>query len=61
MILPFYLKTTSVVITMRVVDHNNIAVVIVEVDESSSPTIQYGNMMRIDPIIYSSLENSPSK
>ena len=36
-------------ITYRVMDPDTMAVCIVEVDEKHTPTIQYGNMCRLDP------------
>ena len=51
-VLNFFLKSSTVTITYRVMDMNTLAVVIVEVDEGHSPTIQYGNMCRIDLDLY---------
>jgi hypothetical protein len=43
-VLNFFLRTSTVTITYRVLDADSMACTIVEVDESSAPTIQYGHM-----------------
>jgi len=51
-VLNFSVKNSFVTVTYRVVDADTIAVCIVEVDDKEIPTIQYGNMYRIDPSLY---------
>eukprot|EP00696_Hemimastix_kukwesjijk_P003640 gnl/Hemi2/1444_TR510_c0_g1_i1.p1 gnl/Hemi2/1444_TR510_c0_g1~~gnl/Hemi2/1444_TR510_c0_g1_i1.p1 ORF type:complete len:182 (-),score=41.59 gnl/Hemi2/1444_TR510_c0_g1_i1:53-598(-) len=48
----FILPNATVVVTYRIMDPNTIAVCIVEVSQAVSPTIQYGNMFRLDSSIY---------
>ncbi|KAG6966876.1 hypothetical protein JG687_00004608 [Phytophthora cactorum] len=48
-ILNFCLQESMVTITYRVLDANTMAVCIVDVDSEHTPTIQYGNMYRINP------------
>jgi hypothetical protein len=58
--LDFKLESSSVMITYRVIDKDTMAVCVVEVEStqvgsgkpSSSPTIQYGHMFRINPEDY---------
>eukprot|EP00455_Lapot_gusevi_P022935 TRINITY_DN2387_c0_g2_i1.p1 TRINITY_DN2387_c0_g2~~TRINITY_DN2387_c0_g2_i1.p1 ORF type:complete len:214 (+),score=27.94 TRINITY_DN2387_c0_g2_i1:116-757(+) len=47
-VLHFALKSSTVIITYRIVDPSTMSVCIVEVDQQHTPTIQYGNMCRID-------------
>eukprot|EP00644_Phytophthora_capsici_P017551 jgi/Phyca11/551420/estExt2_Genewise1Plus.C_PHYCAscaffold_420071 len=51
-ILNFCLQESMVTITYRVLDANTMAVCIVDVDSEHTPTIQYGNMYRINPSKY---------
>ncbi|CAH0476840.1 unnamed protein product [Peronospora belbahrii] len=51
-ILNFCLQESMVTITYRVLDVNTMAVCIVDVDSEHTPTIQYGNMYRINPAKY---------
>ncbi|KAF4324120.1 hypothetical protein BBO99_00001792 [Phytophthora kernoviae] len=51
-ILNFTLQESMVTITYRVLDANTMAVCIVDVDSEHTPTIQYGNMYRINPSKY---------
>ena len=46
-VLNFYMQTSTVTITYRVMDVDTMAVCIVEVDQNHRPTVQYGNMCRI--------------
>lgn len=48
----FCLQESIVTITYRILDENTMAVCIVDVDSEHTPTIQYGNMCRIDPSKY---------
>ncbi|GLD97452.1 hypothetical protein PINS_up006136 [Pythium insidiosum] len=48
----FCLQDSMVTITYRILDANTMAVCIVDVDSEHTPTIQYGNMYRIDPTKY---------
>ena len=52
MMLNFYLKSSSLTYTFRVMDAHTMAICIVEVDGKHTPTIQYGNMCRVDPALY---------
>ena len=58
-VLNFFLRTSTVTITYRVLDADSMACTIVEVDESSAPTIQYGHMyaskMRIVSMLHTLL------
>ena len=47
MTLNFYLKSSSLTYTFRVMDAHTMAVCIVEVDGKHTPTVQYGNMCRV--------------
>ena len=47
-VLQLNLPGSSVTITYRVVDDKTMAVCIVEVDTTHTPTIQYGHMTRVD-------------
>ncbi len=47
-ILEFILKSSLVTVTYRIMDENSVAICIVEVDEKAVPSIQYGNMQRIN-------------
>ena len=47
-VLHLHMPDSSVTITYRVLDANTMAVCIVEVDTTHTPTIQYGHMNRID-------------
>ncbi|KAL6056058.1 SKICH domain-containing protein [Balamuthia mandrillaris] len=51
-VLNFFLRSSTVLATYRVTDENTIAICITEVDNKQQPTIQYGNMFRIDPALY---------
>ncbi|CEG38458.1 -like protein [Plasmopara halstedii] len=51
-ILNFCLRESVVTITYRVLDANTMAVCIVDVDSEHTPTVQYGNMYRINPSKY---------
>eukprot|EP00947_MAST-08B_sp_MAST-8B-sp1_P004827 g4827.t1 len=51
-ILNFYMAASTVTITYRVMDADTMAVCIVEVDDKHTPTIQYGNMCRLDAAAY---------
>jgi len=51
-VLNFFQPQSSILVTYRVVDSDTMAVCIVEVDEKQPPTLQYGNMYRIDPTLY---------
>jgi hypothetical protein len=48
----FHLKSSTVVITYRLLSAHTMAVCIVELDEQHTPTVQLGNMLRIDPALY---------
>ncbi|OQS02568.1 hypothetical protein THRCLA_21388 [Thraustotheca clavata] len=48
----FCLQESLVTITYRILDANTMAVCIIDVDSEHTPTIQYGNMYRIDPSKY---------
>jgi len=48
----FHLKSSTVVITYRILDQDTMAVCIVEVDEQHTPTVQLGNMCRIKANLY---------
>ncbi|GAB9477715.1 hypothetical protein Gpo141_00014848, partial [Globisporangium polare] len=48
----FCLQESMVTITYRILDANTMAVCIVDVDSEHTPTIQCGNMYRIDPSKY---------
>ncbi|TYZ68889.1 hypothetical protein PybrP1_012593 [[Pythium] brassicae (nom. inval.)] len=48
----FCLQESMVTITYRILDANTMAVCIVDVDSEHTPTIQYGNMYRINPSKY---------
>jgi len=52
-ILNFILRNSVVSVTYRIIDGDTMAVCIVEVDDKNQPTIQYGNMYRMDPSLYS--------
>lgn len=41
------MSNSTVSVTFRVMDADTLAVCIVEVDAKHTPTIQYGNMMRL--------------
>uniref|UniRef100_A0A6U2XJE1 Uncharacterized protein n=2 Tax=Lotharella globosa TaxID=91324 RepID=A0A6U2XJE1_9EUKA len=65
-VLNFHLKTSTVVITYRILNKNSMAVCIVEVDGRHTPTVQMGNMYRLDAKMYSHLaregdEGNPSQ
>jgi hypothetical protein len=51
-VLNFHLKSSTVVITYRILDQHTMAVCIVEITEQHVPTIQIGNMCRINPDLY---------
>eukprot|EP00002_Diphylleia_rotans_P005386 TRINITY_DN14518_c0_g1_i1.p2 TRINITY_DN14518_c0_g1~~TRINITY_DN14518_c0_g1_i1.p2 ORF type:complete len:184 (-),score=35.38 TRINITY_DN14518_c0_g1_i1:179-730(-) len=51
-VMNFILRSSTVIVTYRIVDADALAVAIVEVDDRSQPTIQYGHMYRIDPELY---------
>ncbi|ELR12511.1 uncharacterized protein ACA1_028150 [Acanthamoeba castellanii str. Neff] len=51
-ILNFFIRSSTVTATYRIMDADTIAVCITEVDERHKPTIQYGNMYRIDTKLY---------
>eukprot|EP01111_Echinosteliopsis_oligospora_P012926 TRINITY_DN450_c0_g1_i1.p1 TRINITY_DN450_c0_g1~~TRINITY_DN450_c0_g1_i1.p1 ORF type:complete len:224 (-),score=62.36 TRINITY_DN450_c0_g1_i1:8-679(-) len=51
-ILNFFQAHSTVLVVYRVVDADTMAVCIIEIDEKQSPTLQYGNMYRIDPSLY---------
>jgi len=51
-ILNFFQAHSTVLVVQRVVDADTMAVCIIEVDEKQLPTLQYGNMYRIDPSLY---------
>jgi len=51
-ILNFFIRNSTVTATYRIIDNDTIAVCITEVDERHKPTIQYGNMYRIDAKLY---------
>eukprot|EP00466_Bigelowiella_natans_P017963 jgi/Bigna1/88324/estExt_fgenesh1_pg.C_300156 len=59
-VLNFHLKTSTVVITYRILDKNKMAVCIVEVDGRHTPTVQMGNMYRLDPNMYSTKKSDDS-
>ena len=48
-IFEFLLETCVIVVTYRITRPDMMAVCIVEVNEGSPPSIQYGNMIRVDP------------
>eukprot|EP01132_Coremiostelium_polycephalum_P003221 gene3221-4033_t len=52
-VLNFFQSHSTVLVTYRIVDEDTMSVCIVEVDEKQIPSIQYGNMYRIDPTLYS--------
>ena len=45
--LNFLMTNSTVTVTFRVMDADTLAVCIVEVDAKHTPSIQYGNMMRL--------------
>ncbi|KAG2382172.1 hypothetical protein C9374_005374 [Naegleria lovaniensis] len=47
-ILKVIMPTSFITTTYRILDESTMAVVIVEVDEKQQPTIQYGNMYRLN-------------
>ncbi|GAB5362672.1 hypothetical protein AAMO2058_000817800 [Amorphochlora amoebiformis] len=47
-VLNFFLKTSTVIITYKILNKNQMAVCIVEVDGRHTPTVQMGNMYRLD-------------
>lgn len=47
-ILKVVMPTSFITTTYRIIDESTMAVVIVEVDEKQQPTIQYGNMYRLN-------------
>jgi len=51
-VLSFQLLNSTVIITYRIIDQHSMAVCIVDIDEKHTPTIQLGNMYRIDPQLY---------
>jgi hypothetical protein len=51
-ILNFFQPTSTVMVVYRVIDADSMSVCIIEVDEKQIPTLQYGNMYRIDPTLY---------
>ncbi len=51
-VLNFQLKTKVVVVTYRIIDANKMAVCIVEVDGRHTPSVQLGNMYRLDVSAY---------
>eukprot|EP00026_Physarum_polycephalum_P012843 Phypoly_transcript_13183.p1 GENE.Phypoly_transcript_13183~~Phypoly_transcript_13183.p1 ORF type:complete len:176 (+),score=9.87 Phypoly_transcript_13183:535-1062(+) len=51
-ILNFFQAHSTVLVVQRIVDADTMAVCIIEVDEKQVPTLQYGNMYRIDPSLY---------
>mmetsp|Transcript_3312 Transcript_3312/g.4807 ORF Transcript_3312/g.4807 Transcript_3312/m.4807 type:complete len:173 (+) Transcript_3312:26-544(+) len=57
-VLNFHLKTSTVVITYRILDKNKMAVCIVEVDGRHTPTVQMGNMYRLDTNMYTDAAHS---
>eukprot|EP00164_Ancoracysta_twista_P012188 GFYU01019058.1.p1 GENE.GFYU01019058.1~~GFYU01019058.1.p1 ORF type:complete len:183 (-),score=36.68 GFYU01019058.1:687-1235(-) len=51
----YFTAKATVVVTYRVCDADTIALCIVEVDSKNYPTVQYGNMYRIDQSLYDDL------
>jgi|TARA_B110000208_G_C11597009_1_gene368528 hypothetical protein len=47
--LNFNLKDSTVTATYRLMDENTMAVALIEVGQTLVPTIQYGNMYRVNP------------
>jgi hypothetical protein len=57
-ILNFFIRSSTILATYRIIDADTIAVCITEIDEKQKPTIQYGNMYRLDASLYTN--SSPS-
>ncbi|GAM29153.1 hypothetical protein SAMD00019534_123290, partial [Acytostelium subglobosum LB1] len=51
-VLNFFQPLSTVLVTYRIIDENTMSVCVVEVDEKQTPSIQYGNMYKIDPALY---------
>jgi len=51
-VLNFFQPHSTVIVTYRIVDQDTMSVCVVEVDEKQTPSIQYGNMYRIDSTLY---------
>lgn len=49
--LNFNLKDSTVTATYRLMDENTMAVALIEVGQNLVPTIQYGNMYRVNPTV----------
>lgn len=73
-VMHFILRNSMVTVTYRIVDEDStfffsscidtdgvkpaMAICIVEIDDKQQPTIQYGNMHRIDPNAYSGINSA---
>jgi hypothetical protein len=57
-ILEFILGTTAIIVTYHIRGEHMMAVSIVEVDDAQMPTVQYGNMLRIDASKYLSQQEA---
>jgi hypothetical protein len=56
-VLNFFLRTSTLTITYRILDANTLAVTIVEVDEANTPCIQFGQMLRFDESTYAATKD----
>ena len=52
MVLNFFLKNSTVVITYNILSRDSVAVCIIDVTSDSVPTVQTGNMCRLDASLY---------
>ena len=59
--LNFILKDSCVTFIYRVIDENTMSITCIEVDEDHTPTIQFGQMCRLNMKKYSKVLDSAKK